>query len=166
MRSLKLARVVGAALLLGSVLGCGKEPSPPRAGDEAPAYSFTAADGSVVSNETLKGQVVLLNFWSTTCAPCVREIPDLQKLDDSKQVAVIGIALDSGGWKAVRPCVQKHRVQYRVVLGDEDAFQRFDGYGLPHSLLLDRNQRVVKIYRGAVSREVIERDVKVIHRKS
>jgi thiol-disulfide isomerase/thioredoxin len=170
MKPTTLRSAVGGSLLLLAVLGCGNfAEKSPQVGGEAPRFSFTAADGSVVSNDTLRGHVVLLTFWSTTCVPCVREIPHLQKLEDAKLARVIGIALDPGGWKVVRPFIEKHRIGYPkqrigypIVIGDEEVFQRFEGYHLPHSLLLDRSHRVVKIYRGAVSHEVVERDIKAI----
>jgi thiol-disulfide isomerase/thioredoxin len=60
--------------------------------------SFTALDGRAVSLAQLKGKVVLLDFWSTTCVPCIRELPDLKKLYSkyqSRGLECIGISLDS-----------------------------------------------------------------------
>ncbi|HEY1380019.1 MAG TPA: hypothetical protein VGF55_24665, partial [Gemmataceae bacterium] len=61
---------------------------------------------------------------------------------------------------AVRPFVERHRITYRVLLGGEEVFQRFDGYALPYSVLLDGSQRVVKVYRGAVTKAAVERDAR------
>jgi thiol-disulfide isomerase/thioredoxin len=158
MRSVKAVWFVGPVLAL-ALTGCG---GGPEEGGRAPRFSLKAQDGTVVSNDALKGRVVLLSFWSTTCGPCVREVPELQKLDDDGRVKVIGVALDPGGWASVQPFVRQHDVRYCVVLGDEDLFQRFDGYALPYSLLLDESQKVVRIYRGAVNREAVDRDVKAI----
>jgi peroxiredoxin len=150
--------------LLLAVPGCGGDGDAVRTGGPAPRFSLEDQDGRAIRSESLLGQFVLLNFWSTTCAACVREIPQLQALDDAG-VPVVGIAVDPAGWKAVRPFVEKHRVRYRVVLGDEALFLRCDGYGLPHSLLLDPDHRVVKVYRGAVTREAVEKDVQASARE-
>jgi len=159
MMSVKKSWLVGPFLIL-SAAGCGG--GGVQEGGRAPHFALRAQDGTVVNNDSLKGQVVLLSFWSTTCGPCVREIPHLQQLDEAHRVKVIGVALDPGGWKAVQPFVAKHGIGYCVVLGDEDVFQRFDGYALPYSLLLDESQRVVKVYRGSVSRDAVERDARAI----
>lgn len=125
-------------------------------------FTLKDRDGQVVSNESLKGQVVLLTFWSTTCGPCVHEIPDLQKLDDDATALVVAVALNPEGWSSVGPFAEKHQIHYRVVLGDEELFQHCGGYSLPHSLLIDRTQRVVKIYRGSVTQETVKKDIEAL----
>jgi hypothetical protein len=75
---------------------------------------------------------------------------------------VIGIALDDEGWKVVKPFLERHRLTYRVALGDESLFQRFDGSSIPYTLVLDRSQRVVKVYRKPVTSEMLETDIRSI----
>jgi hypothetical protein len=48
------------------------------------------------------------------------------------------------------------------VLGDQELFQRFNGFGIPYTLVLDRSQRIVNIYRGPASKESLEQDLKRI----
>ena len=58
---------------------------------------FTALDGRAVDLAELKGKVVLIDFWSTTCGPCVREMPDLKNLYTKfkpQGLEVVGITLD------------------------------------------------------------------------
>jgi peroxiredoxin len=149
--------VIGLAV--PATAGCGDAVGV-REGARAPAFALPAEDGSVVRSDALQGQPVLVTFWSTTCGPCVKEIPELQQIDDGRRVKVVGVALDPGGWAAVRPFVERHRITYRVLLGGEEVFQRFDGYALPYSVLLDGSQRVVKVYRGAVTKAAVERDAR------
>ena len=49
-----------------------------------------------------------------------------------------------------------------VALGDEALFEKFGGVGIPYTVVLDRSQRVVKVYRGAVTREALESDIRAI----
>ena len=158
----RLTRVVVFAILPAAVAGCSVEGQGVQKAGRAPSFSLAAADGRVVSSDSLKGQVVLVSFWSTTCGPCVREVPDLQHLDDSGRAKVVAIALDPGGWKVVRPFVERHAIRYSVLLGNEEVFERFDGYAPPYSLLLDSEQQVARVYRGAVSRSVVERDIEAL----
>jgi thiol-disulfide isomerase/thioredoxin len=133
-------------------------------GNNAPDFSLTSLDGTTVKGEALKGNVVVLNFWATWCQPCMSEIPELKELAATSKVKVIGIALDQEGRPAVAPFVAQHQINYTVLLGDEDIFQRFNGLGIPYTLLLDQSQRIVKIYRGPTTRESIENDLKQIER--
>ena len=149
------------ALTVPTAAGCG-DSGGVREGGRAPAFALPAEDGSVVASDSLQGQVVLLSFWSTTCGPCVKEVPELQQIEDAGRVKVVSVALDPAGWAPVRRFVDTHQIKYRVLLGGEEVFQRFDGYSLPYSLLLDESQRVVKVYRGAVTRAGVERDVRSI----
>ena len=157
-------RFLGLAALVAAISGCGSAVAEKvEAGNQAPSFSLTAQDGSVVDTASLKGRVVLLNFWSTTCGPCIREMPHLQAVDDAGLAKVVGVAVDPGGWDAVRPFLAKHKVRFTVAIGTEELFLRFDGFSLPHSLLLDKDQRVVKVYRGAVTKEKLEKDIAAIN---
>jgi thiol-disulfide isomerase/thioredoxin len=133
-----------------------------KVGGRAPSFSLTTATDETVTDRSLEGRIVLLNFWSTGCGPCAGEMPDLQALEDSNKATVVGIALDEDGWQAVKPFLKSRHITYRVALGDEDLFERCGGVGIPYSLLLDRSMRVVKVYRGAVTRETLEQDIRAI----
>jgi thiol-disulfide isomerase/thioredoxin len=63
-----------------------------------PPFALKALDGRVVTSESLKGKIVIVNFWGTWCGPCVGEMPALQKLYDKYRsdtaVAIVIIAKD------------------------------------------------------------------------
>ncbi len=130
-------------------------------GSRAPQFSLKSLDGTTVNSNALEGNVVVLNFWATWCEPCMREIPELKQVAAGSRVKVVGIALDEGGMNAVKPFADSHGINYTVLLGDEELFQRFNGMGIPYTLLLDRSQRIVKIYRGPTDRESLEQDLKL-----
>jgi thiol-disulfide isomerase/thioredoxin len=154
---------MGVALVLASA-GCGDQKGVGRVtvGSRVPGFSLTTATNEKVTDRSLEGRVVLLNFWSTSCVSCIKEMPDLQQLEESNKATVVGIALEGADWQPVKSFLKRHPVTYRVALGDEDLFERFGGVAIPYSLLLDRSMRVVKVYRGPVTQDVLANDIQAL----
>lgn len=109
----------------------------------APDFSLNDLQGRQVSLSAYRGKVVLLNFWSTTCPPCVAEIPSLVSLHRELQgqgLVVLGIALDPTE-KPVRELVNRLKVDYPNLM-DSNKDVYFDTYGLfgqPVSVIVDRS---------------------------
>jgi peroxiredoxin len=77
-------------------------------------FSFTALDGRKLRLAELRGKVVLVDFWSTTCVPCVREIPDLKRLYEkfhTNGLEVIGVSLDSNK-AALTRFIEKEKISW------------------------------------------------------
>lgn len=158
-------RVSVAILVAAIISGCSATPPNPEevvVGAQSPEFSLPALDGTTLKNGSLKGNVVILNFWATWCQPCLSEIPVLKEVAATSKVKVVGIALDVDGLKVVKPFVAAHGINYSVVIGNEEVFRQFNGLAIPYSLLLDRSQRIVKIYRGPITKEDINQDLKSI----
>ena len=68
-------------------------------GHRAPAFSMQASDGQTVSNQTVAGKVVLIDFWATWCGPCVRALPEIRKVyeqwKDTGDFYMLGASLDT-----------------------------------------------------------------------
>jgi thiol-disulfide isomerase/thioredoxin len=101
-----------------------------------------------VSRASLKGKVVLLNFWATWCPPCRHEIPDLIRLQQDlkgKGFTVLGVSLDDEPKVAV-PIFAKEfaerqgtRFNYPLLVGSEELARGFGGIrGIPTTFLIDR----------------------------
>lgn len=158
-----LTAVVLCFVCAGLYAGCGaSEPAVVEVGSAVPEFALKTLDGATVESGSLKGQIVVLNFWATYCPTCKGEIPDLNKFAASSGAKVVSIALDQEGAPIVRSFLKENRVDYPVLIGDEETFQRFQGVGIPYTLVLDRSQRVARIYRGPASVESLEADVKAI----
>ena len=148
-------------LLLALTLGCSGSQIA-NEGQFGPGFKLESLDGTWVSSDSFKGEALVLNFWATWCGPCLREIPELQTLAAESNAQIVGIALDKNGAKAVKPFVERHGINYTILLGNDEVFQEFDGFGIPHTVVLDASYRVVKMYRGAVTREALEKDLRRI----
>lgn len=119
-----------------------------------PAPNFTLKDenGTNVSLADYKGKVVLLNFWATWCGPCQVEIPWFMQFEQqfkSRGFAVLGVSLDDDGWKAVKPFIASHKVNYRILLGNDVVGNLYGGLdALPTSFVIDREGRLAYTHVG------------------
>ncbi len=128
-------------------------PDLPRA---APGFSLKAIDGSPLSNTSLQGQVVLLDFWATWCAPCVKSMPELQALHAkyaARGFSVVGVSIDEGkpALAKVKKFTSARRVTYPIAIdsGKSPAWDAFRVKAVPAAYLLDREGRIVGQWTGA-----------------
>ncbi len=123
------------------------------AGKQAPAFELRDLGGSTVSLAQFKGKVVLLNFWSTLCAPCVAEMPSLNRLSLSLKeqgLVVLSVAIDSTDGP-VRDFAANTKISFPVLVDREKEvfFDDYAGPSLPASYLIDRNGVIVETVSGA-----------------
>jgi len=99
---------------------------------------------------------VLINFWATWCGPCKVEIPwfiEFQQKYKDRDFAVLGISMDEDGWKVVKPYVEQHKMNYRVVVGDDKLTDLYGGIdSLPTSFIVDRSGRIAATHIGLVDK--------------
>jgi peroxiredoxin len=113
-----------------------------------PAAEFTLKDanGTAVKLSDYRGKVVLLNFWATWCGPCTLEIPwfiQFEQQYKDRGFAVLGVSMDEEGWAAVKPYVTEHKMNYRVLLGNDSVSQLYGGVeSLPTTFMIDREGNV------------------------
>ena len=94
----------------------------------APEFALKDSLGKTTRLRNYRGKVLLLDFWATWCTGCKKEIPwfsELQRTYGAKRFAVVGISLDEGGWKLVKPFLADTKVPYRILLGDDATAQRY-----------------------------------------
>ena len=111
-----------------------------------------------------RGKVVLLNFWATWCGPCKLEIPWFMEFEQTlkdRGFAVLGISMDEDGWDAVKPYIERRKVNYRVLMGDDTVATLYGGVdSLPTSFLIDREGKIASVHIGLVSKSDYEDDLK------
>ncbi len=96
----------------------------------APDFSLDDANGHTIRLSDYRGRVVLLNFWATWCPPCKIEIPwfvEFQNQYQADGLTVLGVSMDEDGWKAVRPFLAARKINYPIVVGNDDVSRRYGG---------------------------------------
>jgi peroxiredoxin len=123
----------------------------------APNFSLKDLHGATVSLESLKGKVVVLNFWSKTCGPCLEEMPELADLTkilaNRSDVAVVTVSSDDGP-DDVKPTLQTvlHGEPPFAVLFDPDAKVISGKYGthlFPETWVIDKTGVIRARFDGA-----------------
>lgn len=137
--------------------GCGAEPFVPvDLGAAAPSFKLDSITAkTVITSDSLKGDVVVLNFWSTSCVNCLKEIDELNLIHESGRATVVGIVLDDDPQR-VQNLVDKKGIKYQVLQGDQEIFERFDGFSIPYTLVLDRSRTVREKFYGPMTKTQFE----------
>ncbi len=121
---------------------------------EVPAITFADGEGEEATLATFKGQVRVVNFWATWCAPCIRELPSLMRLAATMKdynLALIALSQDSQGAGTVAPFLEKNRLSGLPVFYDPKgaAARALHVSSLPTTLLIDAKGREVGRFEGA-----------------
>ncbi|MBI4417688.1 MAG: TlpA family protein disulfide reductase [Ignavibacteriales bacterium] len=149
------------ALFLSAFLVFGMTVPPP---EKAPDFKLKNGKGETVTLSSLRGKVVVINFWATWCAPCRAEIPGFLDVYDeykSKGLEIIGISLDSDGWESIKPFVNEYDITYPVVLGERETVRNYGGItAIPTTFVVDRNGNIAAHHVGYMSKSDFLRTVK------
>lgn len=124
----------------------------------AQAFQFRDTTGKLQQLDDYKGRWVLVNFWATWCPPCLKEIPDLIALYESrKDIMIIGVSMDADDPKIVLDFVQKMGITYPTVLGNRKIASQLDEISLlPSTYFFDPEGNPAARQLGIISREEIE----------
>lgn len=136
----------------------------------APGFALPGIDGEAIRLESLRGKIVLLNFWSTGCGPCIAEMPALIQFQSRHvgKVVVIGINVDSvedddapGPSEDPTPKVvamaRAKGLTYPVIVDRKGAIVGpYDGSGVPLNVLIDSEGKIRRRFVGPRSVEVLE----------
>jgi thiol-disulfide isomerase/thioredoxin len=115
-----------------------------KTGKKFDAFSATDMDGKLVDTKQLKGKVMVINFWFTTCPPCKQERPYLNKIvDDYKSdtnVVFIAIALDQK--PQLETYLKDNEFKYNVIPDGKRLANSYDINGYPTQVIVDKEGKI------------------------
>jgi len=126
--------------------------APPPLPSESWDYSMELEDlaGNRVAGADFKGEVLILNFWATWCAPCVAEMPSLVRLHEAASDLGVNMAcVTSEPREVVSRFVEKRRLSAPIYMLAGDAPEEFKSRGIPATFILDKSGRVALRHVGA-----------------
>jgi thiol-disulfide isomerase/thioredoxin len=112
---------------------------------------------------SLKGKVVLVNFWASWCAPCLAEIPEFIKVREQysdKGFEILGVSTDDTPAQ-LRDFASTYKTNYPLVQVTAEVEEAYGPvFGLPTSILVARDGSVCKRHFGPLSKEQLEKELK------
>jgi peroxiredoxin len=143
----------------------------------APPFRLADASNTPTPLSSYHGKIVLLDFWATECGGCKVEIPwfmEFARQYKSSGLEVVGVSEDisyeglkdaAEGWSRVKPFIQKQKINYPIVMGDDAVTKTYRVTALPVTFLIDRQGRIAAEYVGLVDKDDIERNIDALLRE-
>ncbi len=171
--------IIGAAFLfefLGPVLphlekgdkeGLLSAASLPQIGQAAPDFTLKDATGKNISLSSLKGRVIMINFWATWCPPCRQEMPSMEMLFqeyNKKGFEILAISSDSQGEKIVKPFMEFYELSFTALMDTDGKVHSAYGItSIPTTYIVDKKGAIAQKFMGPKdwkdksSKEMIEK---------
>ena len=165
-------RILATSALLAAGILMASEPAgapaalrPAAERNPAPEFALQDSSGKNVRLNDYRGKVVLLDFWATWCHGCKLEIPWFAEFSHKyagQGLTVVGVSLDSDGWKAVAPFIKTAHVPYQIILGNDAVSKAYGIENMPDTFLIDRQGRVAAVYNGMVDKQNVEDNLRTM----
>ncbi len=120
-------------------------------GKSAPKFKMTDTNGKVLTNKSLKGKVIILDFWATWCGPCKAASPAMDALQKKykKDLVVIGANMgDRGSTTAAPEYKKEHKYSYTFTSKNDKLAGDLGIQSIPAFVIIDKKGNVSKTFVG------------------
>jgi peroxiredoxin len=118
---------------------------------KAPDFSLKDAHGRSLSLSSLRGKVVLINFWATWCPPCKAEMPSMNRLYNeirNRGFEVVAISTDNS-LSTIKDFLARNRIDFPVLFDETKSVTRqYHVFSMPTTFLIDRSGMIVEKFYG------------------
>lgn len=139
------------------------------AGKTAPDFVLSDLDGHEVDSSSMRGMVVVLDFWATWCGPCKKELPIIEKVAEdykSQGVQFWGVSLDEEP-TIVKKWMVDNQTKLRTMIDPETkTVDQYQVQGIPAVVVIDRSGKVVSYYDGNQSEESLRSAISLALREA
>lgn len=116
-------------------------------GKKLPFFQLKTLDGKVVDSESLKGKMIMVNFWSTTCGPCILEMPQLNQLkEEHKDVMFLALAPEDAA--SIKKLLTKHPFNFIILPDAKQLFEEWGIDGYPKNFFINQNGIIQEVMEG------------------
>lgn len=122
----------------------------PKLTQDLYSLEFTTLDGVTTSFADYAGAPLIVNFFASWCTPCVKEMPDFQRLHErsGERFQIIGLAVE--GERPARRIVESTGVTYPVGLADTDLLVRLGGVAMPTTVFISKQGELLESHSGVL----------------
>ena len=117
-----------------------------------PSWYAVSQDGTLYSRESLKGKIILLDFWGTWCAPCLKAMPEIQRINDlfskNNKVVVIGVSANERTKNTSRNYFSEMNYSYVHIPNGDEIAKLFNVKYYPTVYLIDEDGKIVDALAG------------------
>ncbi len=123
-------------------------------GEKLPEFGFDRCDGDELTTADFEGRPVLINFWATWCAPCLKELPDLNKLavEAGDSLSVVGVSIDKDPAQ-LRKFLEKAELEFDVTWDGGGIARDLGIRAVPLTLAIDAEGNLVGGHQGYATKE-------------
>ncbi|WP_346318547.1 TlpA disulfide reductase family protein [Chitinophaga sp. YIM B06452] len=121
-----------------------------------PDFSVSDINNNRIESSKLRGRYVLIQFWASWCIPCIKEIPDLKKMNDrynDSTLTIISFSIDKDA-SAFRKAVEKHAMNWPQVYGDTRLYNSLAYLPIPQLYLIDPEGHTIYNSTGIVDTDL------------
>jgi len=131
----------------------------------APEFTLNDLEGKKASLSDYKGKPLIINFWATWCIPCIKEMPDLQKLYKERKKDGLELLMINAkeSTRVVKKYIEEGGYSFRVLLDENgNVLREYQVFGLPSTFFIDENGIVQYFYMGELTVGITKMGLKSI----
>jgi len=110
-----------------------------------PEYNLTTLEGNKISNKDIKGKIVVYNFWFTSCAPCIAEMPELNKLvekyKDNKNIVFLAPTFEKN--EEIKKFLKRKNFNFKILQNSKQLDKQLEIQSWPTTIIAD-NEGMIK----------------------